>query len=165
MQADTNDPRKKKIRTESGAWIPATYKTDLYEQWKKAHQIDHFENRGQESDEEPAGGSRSIHDVNKGLGAGRREFFPHAYLVCFIHAQISSNLASLLVKYQKSQGQERQTAQNKRRKFKSGTGQRELRSKEQIARVRGKKSELMSRQKHREKMNSNKRAETGRPSR
>ncbi len=32
--------KKRKIRTESGVWIPATYKTDRYERWKDKSKVD-----------------------------------------------------------------------------------------------------------------------------
>ncbi|XP_046821436.1 ATP-dependent RNA helicase DDX54 isoform X2 [Vespa crabro] len=35
-----NDPKAGKIRTESGAWIPATYKTNRYTQWKEKSKVD-----------------------------------------------------------------------------------------------------------------------------
>lgn len=34
------DPRQGKIRTESGLWIPATYKTGRYKDWKEKSKID-----------------------------------------------------------------------------------------------------------------------------
>lgn len=34
------DPRANKIRTESGIWIPATYKTNRYEDWKDRTKIE-----------------------------------------------------------------------------------------------------------------------------
>uniref|UniRef100_A0A1B0D5F3 DBP10 C-terminal domain-containing protein n=1 Tax=Phlebotomus papatasi TaxID=29031 RepID=A0A1B0D5F3_PHLPP len=34
------DPREGKIRTESGVWIPATYKTNRYEEWKERTKIE-----------------------------------------------------------------------------------------------------------------------------
>ncbi|XP_064482457.1 ATP-dependent RNA helicase DDX54-like [Ornithodoros turicata] len=35
-----DDPKKKKIRTESGVWIPASYKTNIYKQWKDKSKVD-----------------------------------------------------------------------------------------------------------------------------
>lgn len=35
MVTVNQDPKSKKIRTESGAWIPATYKSNRYAQWKE----------------------------------------------------------------------------------------------------------------------------------
>ncbi|GAB0096160.1 ATP-dependent RNA helicase [Sergentomyia squamirostris] len=45
------DPREGKIRTESGVWIPATYKTNRYEEWKERTKIDESQ---REDDEEPS---------------------------------------------------------------------------------------------------------------
>lgn len=43
------DPKKKKIKTESGAWIPASYSSDLYRKWKekKAGVMDDGDNETQ----------------------------------------------------------------------------------------------------------------------
>lgn len=47
------DPKEKKIRTESGVWIPATYKTNRYNVWKEKNKID--ENVSEDdSEEEPS---------------------------------------------------------------------------------------------------------------
>lgn len=40
VREGSDDPKKKKIRTESGAWIPASYKSDVYKQWKRKSQVD-----------------------------------------------------------------------------------------------------------------------------
>lgn len=34
VREDISDPKKKKIKTESGVWIPASYKSDRYKKWK-----------------------------------------------------------------------------------------------------------------------------------
>lgn len=39
-----------KIKTESGVWIPATYKSNRYEQWKEKNKTDYLE---EEQDESP----------------------------------------------------------------------------------------------------------------
>lgn len=44
------DPKAKKIRTESGAWIPATYKTNRYNMWKEKSKVD--ENESESDNEE-----------------------------------------------------------------------------------------------------------------
>lgn len=44
------DPKAKKIRTESGVWIPATYKTNRYNMWKEKSKID--ENNSEDDGEE-----------------------------------------------------------------------------------------------------------------
>ncbi|XP_067142208.1 ATP-dependent RNA helicase DDX54 [Centruroides vittatus] len=39
IRGDNNDPKNKKIKTESGVWIPASYKSDRYKQWKDKFKI------------------------------------------------------------------------------------------------------------------------------
>lgn len=34
------ETHKKRIKTESGVWIPATYKSDLYKKWKQRQKVD-----------------------------------------------------------------------------------------------------------------------------
>lgn len=51
------DPKKKKIRTESGAWIPASYKSDVYKQWRKKAQMDAREHESEDDDDDEGGGS------------------------------------------------------------------------------------------------------------
>ncbi|XP_046868182.1 ATP-dependent RNA helicase DDX54 isoform X1 [Drosophila willistoni] len=49
------DPRSNKIRTESGAWIPASFKTGRYTEWKEKSKIEEQlqrENAGNEADED-----------------------------------------------------------------------------------------------------------------
>ncbi|XP_012064452.1 PREDICTED: ATP-dependent RNA helicase DDX54 [Atta cephalotes] len=46
------DPKAKKIRTESGVWIPATYKTNRYNVWKEKSKIDENDS-ADDSEEEP----------------------------------------------------------------------------------------------------------------
>ncbi|XP_076307739.1 ATP-dependent RNA helicase DDX54 [Tachypleus tridentatus] len=47
------DPRKKKIKTESGVWIPASYKSTIYKQWKEKYKIDKQGNDNEETDPTP----------------------------------------------------------------------------------------------------------------
>lgn len=47
------DPKAKKIRTESGVWIPATYKTNRYNEWKQKSKIDENDSED-DSEEEPS---------------------------------------------------------------------------------------------------------------
>ncbi|XP_054930495.1 ATP-dependent RNA helicase DDX54 [Dermacentor andersoni] len=58
---DDSDPKNKKIRTESGAWIPASYKSDVYKQWRKKAQMD-ARDEGSGDDDDGEGG------VGSGLG-------------------------------------------------------------------------------------------------
>ncbi|XP_055338199.1 ATP-dependent RNA helicase DDX54-like [Paramacrobiotus metropolitanus] len=130
---DTSDAKKKKIKTESGAWIPATYKTDLYSQWKKSHQIDYQDEKNVSDDEAEAVKPRDLHHINRALGSGR-------------------------MKYMKSQMQGRQSAQDKR-KFKAGRkSQLGLRSMEQIAKTREKRKSDMTFQKKRREINETNKA-------
>lgn len=41
-----------KIRTESGAWIPATYKSNRYAQWKERNKTDHVDDDNNDSENE-----------------------------------------------------------------------------------------------------------------
>lgn len=51
------NPRKGKIKTESGAWIPATYKSDRYAQWrdktKVAQNMDYQQEEGDNDNNNP----------------------------------------------------------------------------------------------------------------
>lgn len=49
------DTKKRKILTESGVWIPATYKTDRYERWKGKSKVDHIEAASDDSDDDKGG--------------------------------------------------------------------------------------------------------------
>lgn len=46
------DPKTKKIRTESGVWIPATYKTNRYNMWKGKSKIDENDDSEDDNEEE-----------------------------------------------------------------------------------------------------------------
>ena len=51
-----DEPRKKRIKTESGHWIQASYKSSAYKEWKEKHKVNaHF--GGQEEEEEEGGGA------------------------------------------------------------------------------------------------------------
>ncbi|XP_022660457.1 ATP-dependent RNA helicase DDX54-like isoform X3 [Varroa destructor] len=41
LDDDGSDPKNRKIRTESGVLVPASYKKDLYKQWKQKNNIDY----------------------------------------------------------------------------------------------------------------------------
>uniref|UniRef100_A0A1I7USR2 RNA helicase n=1 Tax=Caenorhabditis tropicalis TaxID=1561998 RepID=A0A1I7USR2_9PELO len=43
-----NEPANKKIRTEDGTWLPASYKTGKYEEWKQKQKIGFKKNDGEE---------------------------------------------------------------------------------------------------------------------
>ncbi|XP_077517553.1 ATP-dependent RNA helicase DDX54 [Amblyomma americanum] len=74
------DPKKKKIRTESGAWIPASYKSDVYKQWRKKTQMDarEQESEGDDDDEEggSGGGSLGKHKMSACDRLGKRHSGP-----------------------------------------------------------------------------------------
>ncbi|GFU19401.1 ATP-dependent RNA helicase DDX54 [Nephila pilipes] len=40
-----NDEKSKKIKTESGVWIPKGYKTDIYKKWEKKNKIQYQDNK------------------------------------------------------------------------------------------------------------------------
>lgn len=42
-----------KIRSESGAWIPASYKTNRYTQWKEKSKVDSLNDDNDDEDESP----------------------------------------------------------------------------------------------------------------
>lgn len=46
------DPREGKILTEAGVWIPATYKTGKYDEWKERTKVDEKAEREQQDDDE-----------------------------------------------------------------------------------------------------------------
>lgn len=54
------DVKKRKIRTESGVWIPATYKTDRYERWKGKSKIDQNDPASEDSGDDEKGGNRNV---------------------------------------------------------------------------------------------------------
>ncbi|XP_067005335.2 ATP-dependent RNA helicase DDX54 [Anabrus simplex] len=51
MVAVNKDSKVGKIRTESGAWIPATYKSNRYAQWKEKTKVDENESEDDSGDE------------------------------------------------------------------------------------------------------------------
>ncbi|KAJ7309611.1 hypothetical protein JRQ81_007665 [Phrynocephalus forsythii] len=54
----TGQEDKKKIRTESGAYISSSYKSNLYEKWKKRNKIDEQDSDGEDEGEERTGRKR-----------------------------------------------------------------------------------------------------------
>ncbi|XP_012271422.1 ATP-dependent RNA helicase DDX54 [Orussus abietinus] len=48
-----NDSKQGKIRTESGVWIPATYKSNRYSQWKEKSKVDSLNNESSDEEEPP----------------------------------------------------------------------------------------------------------------
>lgn len=52
------DTKKRKILTESGVWIPATYKTDRYERWKGKSKVDHIEADSDDSEDDNKSGRK-----------------------------------------------------------------------------------------------------------
>ena len=58
MFRSQEDVKKRKILTESGVWIPATYKTDRYERWKGKSKFDQNEEVSDDTGEDEKGPSR-----------------------------------------------------------------------------------------------------------
>lgn len=50
VNEDNGEAKKKKVKTESGIWIPASYKSDLYKKWKERSKAEHQDT--DESDKE-----------------------------------------------------------------------------------------------------------------
>lgn len=48
---NSDDPKAKKIRTEEGTWVPASYKSGRYENWQK-QQKSGYQNENDEDDNE-----------------------------------------------------------------------------------------------------------------
>jgi len=57
----SQDPKTKKIRTESGVWIPATYKTNRYNMWKEKSKID--ENDSEDDNEEETSQTKNCKSI------------------------------------------------------------------------------------------------------
>merc|ERR1719445_2012647 len=71
VKADAGEDSKKKIKTESGVWIPASYKSDRYAKWRersKLAQMQEAENEQLEEDPEP--GKKNKKRSYGGLPAG-----------------------------------------------------------------------------------------------
>lgn len=66
------DNKKRKILTESGVWIPATYKTDRYERWKGKSKVDHNQPASDDSDDDQKGSNRGRTPAQFGGGLPRR---------------------------------------------------------------------------------------------
>lgn len=58
VRSDVND--KKKIKTESGVWIPASYKSNRYEKWKERSKLAHQEEED-DGDDGQRGRKRKCH--------------------------------------------------------------------------------------------------------
>lgn len=56
----TQNPKAGKIRTESGVWIPATYKTNRYSAWKEKSKIDEADEDDSEEESPQAQKCKSI---------------------------------------------------------------------------------------------------------
>jgi ATP-dependent RNA helicase DDX54/DBP10 len=39
-ESEKDAPRKKRIKTESGHWIQASFKSNAYKEWKERHRVD-----------------------------------------------------------------------------------------------------------------------------
>jgi len=49
------DPKKRKVQTESGAWISASYKTDKYKKWAARNKVEHQHHDDDDDDDDGAG--------------------------------------------------------------------------------------------------------------
>ena len=65
-EAGESDPKKKKIRTESGALISASYSSGLYKKWKDGQKVSF----GAGDDDEDGDASRNVRNMSRG---GRRQ--------------------------------------------------------------------------------------------
>ncbi|XP_003380913.1 putative ATP-dependent RNA helicase DDX54 [Trichinella spiralis] len=57
---DNKKRSSKKIKTESGVWIPASYKTDLYDSWKKKLRMKAVQAKGRKGVASGGGGRRPV---------------------------------------------------------------------------------------------------------
>ena len=62
--------KSKRIKTESGQWIKASYKSDVYKKWKDKHKIEGALIGGEE------GGARSLPPRHRGMGKRPRRCQP-----------------------------------------------------------------------------------------
>lgn len=59
VKADQQDGQdKKKIKTESGVWIPASYKSDRYAKWREHSKLAQVQEAEEEMEQEPKGGKK-----------------------------------------------------------------------------------------------------------
>ncbi|CAI4231838.1 unnamed protein product [Auanema sp. JU1783] len=59
-----NDPSQKKIRTEEGTWLPASYKSGRYEEWKKDQKIG-FRKKKDDDDDDNSSRNKSLSGRNR----------------------------------------------------------------------------------------------------
>lgn len=52
INAGSDEPKMKKIKTESGNWVSASYKSGVYEKWKQKSKIEHQKQMEPEMDED-----------------------------------------------------------------------------------------------------------------
>ena len=66
------DKKNKKILTESGVWIPATYKTDRYERWMEKSKVNQNQKDEESSDDDGPGKSSMFSNghFNRGVPKG-----------------------------------------------------------------------------------------------
>lgn len=72
VSLNASESKEKKIRTESGVLIPASYKTNLYEKWKQRNMIDDQDEES-EKEEEHTNKTRQEEGI-KVLGLNKRRF-------------------------------------------------------------------------------------------
>ena len=65
------DSSKKKIKTESGVWIPASYKSDRYSKWRERSKLEQqLEAEQEENDDEKKNMNRKRKQTYNGLPSG-----------------------------------------------------------------------------------------------
>jgi len=72
------DTNKKKIKTESGVWIPATYKSDIYKKWKHRNKVEAREAAENDSEDEgnTSGPRRGFHIKKRNKNAPKNDRRP-----------------------------------------------------------------------------------------
>lgn len=74
---------KKKIKTESGVWIPASYKSNRYSKWKERSKLNQLEEHDS-NDEGDSGGNKGLNDREgrkRKLSLIRPFFFIKVYVI------------------------------------------------------------------------------------
>lgn len=71
VKAEDTQGNKKKIKTESGVWIPASYKSDRYAKWRERSKLANVQEAEEDSDGDEKGGKNQRKRKNyNGLPSG-----------------------------------------------------------------------------------------------
>ncbi|XP_074593042.1 ATP-dependent RNA helicase DDX54 [Brevipalpus obovatus] len=73
---DSSDPKKKKIKTESGVWISASYKSDIYKKWQEGNKIREADEEDDRDAEETERRDQAIEKLSKRSKKDRRPSKP-----------------------------------------------------------------------------------------